>query len=84
MALPPDKLSANYTLRCSAEGCGGETGADQNLGVGWTLGTIVRMDPGNPVYGRCPKCKRHNMVVVKVPAARLPKKPKGFTQVPTK
>jgi hypothetical protein len=82
--LPPDPLAGKYVLRCTADGCEGQTFATQNLGVGWKLGDRINMDPSNPSYARCPRCKRYNMEVAKVPQAPPPKPPKGFTKVPEK
>ena len=82
--LPPDPLAGKYRLKCTAEGCPGEHDAVQNYGAGWKLGDVIPMDPTNPLYGRCPQCKRYNMKVVKVPEAPLPVPPKGFTKIPTK
>lgn len=79
----PDKLAGKYTLQCSGPGCAGQLILDQNYGVGWKLGDKVPMDPSNPTYGRCPQCKRHNMQVTKAPSSPLPKKPAGFTKIPT-
>jgi hypothetical protein len=83
MQQPPDTLSAKYTLTCQAKECEGIAVVTQNLGVRWKVGDIVSMDPTNPVFARCPQCKRHNMMVTQVPTAPLPPKPKGFTKVPT-
>jgi hypothetical protein len=41
------------------------------------------MDPTNQFYARCPKCKRHNMEIIKVPTFAKQTAPKGFTKVPT-
>ena len=82
-ALPPDLLSSKYTLRCTWEGCDGEVIVEQNHGVGWKLGQRVPMDPTNQFYARCPKCKRHNMEIIKVPTFAKQTAPKGFTKVPT-
>lgn len=81
--LPPDKLAARYVLKCSSPNCVGILRVDQNYGAGWKIGDKIPMDPSNPAYGRCPQCKRHNMTVTEGPPPPAPKKPKGFTKVPT-
>lgn len=83
MPLPPDPLSAKYTLECTWPGCGGTDIVSQNLGVGWAVGTLVPMDPSNDSFARCRQCKRHKMRVTKAPEPPAPKKPKGFTKIPT-
>lgn len=83
MQLPPDILSAKYALKCQDKNCGAEMIVTQNLGVGWKVGDIIPMDPSNPAYGRCNRCKSHNAMVMKVPAAQTLPGPKGFTKVPT-
>lgn len=81
--LPPDNIAGKYTLECQHPGCGGKLIAEQNHGVGWSVGTIVPMDPSVPTYGRCPRCKRYNLKVTKAPEPPPPAKPKGFTKIPT-
>jgi len=79
-----DPLSGKYVLKCQREGCPGEIIAEQNYGMKYSVGTMVPMDPTNPVYGRCPQCQRHKMQVVQVPEQLLPTPPKGFTRLPEK
>lgn len=78
-----DKLAGKYLLKCTHPGCYGEVIAQMNLGVGWSVGQVIPMDPSRPEIARCPICKRHKMRVESEPEKPKPPGPKGFTKVPT-
>jgi hypothetical protein len=82
MIPPPDKLSAKYDLACTQPSCGGTLTASQNFAVGWVLGQLIPMDSSNPSYARCPRCKRYNMQVIKVPEIKSVPVTTGFSQIP--
>lgn len=83
MALPPDPLSAKYTLQCTWPGCDGVAIVTQNLGVRWKLGQTVPIDRTNLTFAKCHKCQHYDMRIIKAPEPKQPKQPRGFTKVPT-
>jgi len=83
--MPPRKnpLFVPYILACTHPGCTGRQKIEQALSAGLTLGSLVPVDPADPAYGRCPKCRRNVMKVMEAPAPVKPPPPKGFSKIPT-
>lgn len=77
-------LFQEYKLQCTFPGCVGGQVVEQPTSAGLKLGDIVPMDPSNHLYGKCPKCHRYQLKVVKAPKPAKPQPPKGFTSIPEK
>lgn len=73
-----------YLLECTHPGCTGKLEIEYPQNGGWALGGLVPEDPSHPEVGRCSKCKRYKMKVVRVPDPPAPMKPVGWNKVPTK
>lgn len=78
-----DDLYFTYQLLCTHEGCGGALLQTQGVSAGYTIGALVPFDPSLPAYGRCPRCKRHQMKVSTAPTPPPPPGPVGFTRIPS-
>lgn len=84
MPVIRNPIFAHFTLSCTQDGCGGMQKVEQAASAGLTLGSMVPVDPQNPAFGRCPKCRRNSMKVMEVPAPRRSQSQTGFTKIPTK
>lgn len=78
-----DKLWAKYEAKCGATGCTGTLKFEQAWSAGLMMGSQVPEDPTNPLFGRCPRCRRHSLIVTVVPMEPVSSGPKGFTKIPT-
>lgn len=76
-------LFFKYLLACTWPNCNGRAEVDQAMSAGWTLGYMVPEDPTHPEIGKCPRCRRYKMKVVRVPDPPVPVKPAGWNKIPT-
>ena len=75
---------AEYKTACQFPGCKGQGREWRIPTEGWRPGMMVQEDPTDPTIGRCPRCKRYSMMVVRAPDLPPPKGPEGFWRLPTK
>jgi len=76
-------IFAQFEARCTFEDCKGRIIFDEAHSAGLKIGDKLQFQSSNPVYGRCPLCKRHMMQITKAPESPKPKPPVGFTKIPT-
>ncbi len=80
--IPNNPIFAAFEAKCSFEGCLGKIKFEEAQSAGLKIGDKLVFQSSNPVYGRCPICKRHMMVVTKAPQPPQPPPPKGFSKIP--
>lgn len=68
---------------CQELGCSGKRKFEQAHSAGLRIGDMVPEDLSNPMFGRCPLCRKYTLKIVAVPPQATPPGPKGFTKVPT-
>lgn len=80
--IPHNPIFAKYEAKCTHPGCVGRIKFEEAQSAGLKVGDILQYQSSNPVYGRCPLCKRHMMKVSLAPTPPPPPPPKGFSKIP--
>ena len=75
---------SEFQTKCQFPGCPGIGIEWRIISEGWYAGMMIPEDPTNPQIGLCPKCRRHQMMVVRVPDLPPVNDPRGFWRFPTK
>ena len=77
---PSEELIGQYELECTV--CGARRKLGEYTSCGWVVGQMVGTDPSDPSYGRCFKCSRYSLKVVKTPVLQARPVAVGFTKIP--
>jgi hypothetical protein len=77
---PVEELIGEYEIEC--QGCGARRKISDYTSCGWVVGQMVGKDPSDPSYGRCFKCSRYALKVVKTPVLSPKPDAVGFTKIP--
>ena len=77
----PDPLIGDYEAKCSF--CGFEAKLELLMSMGLKVGDLVYRDPENERVGKCNRCKRYTLEIIKAPPGPEPASPEGFWRIPT-
>lgn len=85
--MPANPIFGRYKAVCTFNGppkCEGSRFFDYGVSAGLRPGDRLPPDPTDAEFGKCPRCKRHLMVVIQAPELPLPAPPVGFDRIPEK